>query len=72
MDDLSWSSGWGSHDECTSIYGYTLDRTYSESWSKAIKMSWVTKLLCCMNCQPWKNIELVLKSKEGFDLNVRS
>ena len=26
-DDLSWSFGWVSHGECTSVYGYTLDKT---------------------------------------------
>ena len=26
-DNLSWSFGWVSHGECTSVYGYTLDKT---------------------------------------------
>ena len=30
-DDLSWPSGWGSHGECSSVYGYTLNMTYNES-----------------------------------------
>ena len=30
-DDWSWLSGWISHGECTSVYGYTLDGTYDES-----------------------------------------
>ena len=30
-DGWSWLSGWVSHDECTSMYGYTLDKTYGES-----------------------------------------
>ena len=25
-----WPSGWVSHDECNSVYGYTLDKTYDE------------------------------------------
>ena len=29
--------GWVSHDECTSVYGCTLDMTYGELWLKAIK-----------------------------------
>ena len=29
--------GLGYQDECTSVYGYTLDMTYDESWIKAIK-----------------------------------
>ena len=31
-DDWSWLSGWVSHGECISVYGYTLDKTYHESW----------------------------------------
>ena len=31
-DELSWSSRWGSHGKCTSVYGYTLDNTYDKSW----------------------------------------
>ena len=38
------SEGWlvlaimmGFHGECTSVYGYTLDKTYGESWLKVIK-----------------------------------
>ena len=34
-DDLSWSLGWVSYGECTSVYGYILDKTYGESWCKA-------------------------------------
>ena len=30
-DDLPWSSGRGSHGECTSVYGRTLDKTCGES-----------------------------------------
>ena len=48
-NDLSWLLGWGSYGECTSVYGYTLDRSYSESWYKATKLSWFTKLPCCMD-----------------------
>ena len=29
--------GLGYQDECTSVYGYTLDRTNGESWLKVIK-----------------------------------
>ena len=60
-DDLSWSSGRGSHGECTSVYGHTLDKTCGESWCKVIKLSWFIKLLCCMDSQPWEDIEPVLK-----------
>ena len=31
-DDWSWSSRWVFHGECTNVYGYKLDMTYSESW----------------------------------------
>ena len=71
MDNLSWSSGWGSHGECTSVYGYTLDKTYDESCQKTIRFSWFTKLACCMGSQPWEDIEPMLKSTKGFDLWVR-
>ena len=27
---------WGSYGECTSMYGYTLDKTYSKPWHKAL------------------------------------
>uniref|UniRef100_F6I6M6 Uncharacterized protein n=1 Tax=Vitis vinifera TaxID=29760 RepID=F6I6M6_VITVI len=27
-DHWSWLSGWVSYGECTSVYGYTLDKTY--------------------------------------------
>ena len=30
-DDWSWLLGWVSYGECTSVYGYTLDRTCGES-----------------------------------------
>ena len=30
-DGWSWLLGWVSHDECISVYGYTLDKTYGES-----------------------------------------
>ena len=34
-DDLSWSSGWVYHGECTSVCD-ALDMAYNESWHKAI------------------------------------
>ena len=39
---IRWMVGLGywdgrSHGEYTSVYGYTLDKTYNESWLKAIK-----------------------------------
>ena len=71
-DNLFWPSGWNSHGECTSVYGYTLNRTYSGSWREAIRISWFTKLLYCMDSQPWEDIEFVLKSLRGFNLLVRT
>ena len=53
------------------MVGYTLDKTYGESWHKAIRLSWFTKLLYYMDFQPWEYIEHVLKSTRGFDLWMR-
>ena len=33
----SCSLGWDSHGECTNVYSYTLDKTYSKSLLLAIK-----------------------------------
>ena len=30
-NNLSWPLGWGFHGQCTNMYGYTLDKTYSKS-----------------------------------------
>ena len=62
MDDLSWSLGWVFHGECISVYGYTLDKTYSELWHWLLDSHDFTKQLYCMSFQPWENIELVLMS----------
>ena len=35
-DDLSSSFGWVSYGECISVYNYTLDMAYGESWHKDI------------------------------------
>ena len=35
-DDLSWPLRWSSHDECTSVYSYTMNMTYDESYHKVI------------------------------------
>ena len=35
------------------------------------QFSWFTKLLYCMDFQPWENIEFVPKSIRGFNLWVR-
>ena len=37
IDDWFWLMGWGSHGKCTSVYNYTLNKTYDESWHKTIK-----------------------------------
>ena len=71
MEDLSWPSEWGSYGKCTSVYSYTLDETFNESWCKIIRLSWFTKLLCFMDSQPWEDIESMLKSIWDYDLWVR-
>ena len=50
-NDWFWLSGWIFHGECTSVCSYTLDRTYGESWLKAIKQSWPHQVasLCCLS-----------------------
>ena len=50
-DGWFWLLGWVSHGECTNMYGYTLDRTYVESWHKIIKWSWLYQAfsLCCLS-----------------------
>ena len=36
------------------------------------ELSWLTKLLYYTDSQPWEDIELMPKSKGGFDLWVKS
>ena len=36
-DDGSWLLGYVSYGQCTSVYTYTLDKTYGKSWLKVIK-----------------------------------
>ena len=51
------------HGECTSVHGYTLDRTVP-MMSHDIKLSSCqdfTKLLHCVVSQPWENTQFVLK-----------
>ena len=48
------------------MVGYTLDKTYGESWHKAIKLSWFTKLLYYMDFQPWEYTEHVLNQQEAL------
>ena len=43
------------------MYGYTLDRTYSESLLKLSSGHNLTKLFHCVVFKTWKNIEFVLK-----------
>ena len=48
--------------------------TGQELWwimPQGYQLSWFTKLLYCMDSQPWENIERVSKSIEDFNLWVR-
>ena len=53
---------------------YTLDKTYDESWHWLLNSHNLTKLLCCVDSQPWENIKLLLTFlmilTYGWDLKV--
>ena len=40
-----------SHDDCTSVCGYILNKTYCELWNGLLGSHDFTKLLCCMSYQ---------------------
>ena len=69
-DGWSWLSGWVSYNMCTSVYGYTLDKIYDESWFKAIKKWWPYQAtsLCCLSTL--REYWVYAKVSSDFDLRV--
>ena len=63
---------WVFHDECTSVYGYTLDKTYIESWHKVIKLLWLHQAtsICCLST--FREYWIGAKVSSDIDLQVRS
>ena len=56
-----------------SVLVYVMHTGQELRWimKQGYQLSWFTKLLYCMDSQPWEDIEHVLKSTGGFDLRVR-
>ena len=61
-NNLSSSLGWVSHNKCTNVYDYTLNKTYGKSLHKLLGSYDFIKLLYCINSQSWYNIKLLFMS----------
>ena len=70
-DGWSWSLGWVSYGKYTSVSGYTLNKTYSESWHKALRYSWLYQVVMLYCLSTLREFWGCVKVSNGFDLRVR-